>query len=527
MWIETSTMALRTLVLSVVLLAGCTPFREAVAPPGAAPARSETRGPPTAPIARIEPGGHTAPIKRIDTDAAGRILVTGSDDKTVRLWSLADGTLLKILRVPIGGGDEGKVYAVAISGRAYGRGRGSTGYEWDGLASIYLFEVASGRLVKRLAGLPDVINDLNYSQDGQYLAAGLGLKNGIRVYRTPDWEPVYSDPDYGDSCYSVDFAADGRLVSTSYDGHMRLYVFEGEGFRRAAKEKAPGGNKPYTARFSPDGRQIAVGFDGTTAVNVIDGQSLTFRFAPETRDVDNGDLSKVAWSQDGKYLYGGGRFDRAGLNPIRRWDEAGRGSYRDLPASHNTIMDLESLADGRLGYGAQDPAFGVFDATGRKVLDRPSGIADLRGMGSTFLLSPDGRTAQFGFEQWGERPARFSLDARRIDTWHGKDASLRPPRTRGAGAPRHRLGGGYARAQAERQTAGAGALREVPQPRPPSRREALPPGHGVALALLRCRGPRALEPAHALGRLGRQHRGKRRGRGRGLRRWDPALVPAR
>lgn len=306
MWIETSAVALRTLVLSAVLLAGYAAPREAVEPSGAAPApTSETRGPPTAPIARIEPGGHTAPIRRIDTDAAGRLLVTGSHDKTVRLWSLADGTLLKILRVPIGGVNEGKVFAVAISpdGGMVAAG-GLTGSEWDGSDSIYLFDVASGRLIKRLAGLPAVIRDLNYSPDGQYLAAGLGGPNGIRIYRTADWEPAYADPDYGYDCYSIDFAADGRLVSTSLDGQLRLYTLEGGRFHRFAKEKAPGGGEPYTASFSPDGKQIAVGFNDTTTVNVLDGHSLAFLYAP-TRDVDNGNLPIVAWSRDGRYLYAG------------------------------------------------------------------------------------------------------------------------------------------------------------------------------------------------------------------------------
>lgn len=434
MGIKTSTVVFRTWGISLVLLAGCAAPREPVETLGPVPVPIGTRGPPTAPIARIEPGGHTARIWRTDTDASGRLLVTGSDDKTARIWSLPDGALLKTLRVPIGGGSEGKVFAVAVSpdGNTVAAG-GWTGLEWDGSASIYPFDVASGRVIKRLAGLPGSITDLAYSQDGQYLAAGLDFKNGIRVYRTRDWEPVYTDLDYGDACYSVDFAADGRLVSTSLDGHLRLYALEGEGFRRVAKEKAPGGGRPFTARFSPDGKQIAVGFHDSTTVNVLDGHDLAFRFAPDTGGVDIGQLSTVAWSHNGRFLYAGGQYqDRAGFNLIRRWDEVGRGPYVDLPTALNTIMGLESLPGSRLVYGAQDPAFGVFDAAGRKLLERPSGIADLRDLGAKFLLSRDGRAVQFGFEQWGKRPARFSLDERRIDTATGGDTSLRPPRTEAA-----------------------------------------------------------------------------------------------
>ena len=48
-------------------------------------------------------------------DRAGKVLVTGSDDKTARVWSLPQGKLLKVLRPPIGAGSAGWVYAVAIS----------------------------------------------------------------------------------------------------------------------------------------------------------------------------------------------------------------------------------------------------------------------------------------------------------------------------------------------------------------------------------------------------------------------------
>jgi hypothetical protein len=67
------------------------------------------------PILRIETGMHTAVIGRIGIDAENRYLVTGSQDKTVRVWEAASGRLIKTIRPPIGGGNEGIVNAVAIS----------------------------------------------------------------------------------------------------------------------------------------------------------------------------------------------------------------------------------------------------------------------------------------------------------------------------------------------------------------------------------------------------------------------------
>src|SRR4249919_30138 len=67
------------------------------------------------PVLTIDPGMHTAPIKAVSADAAGRLAVTGSWDKTVRVWSLPDGKLLRTIHIPAGPDNVGKIYAVAMS----------------------------------------------------------------------------------------------------------------------------------------------------------------------------------------------------------------------------------------------------------------------------------------------------------------------------------------------------------------------------------------------------------------------------
>src|SRR5215472_12894468 len=71
--------------------------------------------PVTAPILRLNTGGHTAPIWRVATDREGRYAVTASQDKTARVWSLPDGKLLSVIRVPIDDGNTGQLYAVAMT----------------------------------------------------------------------------------------------------------------------------------------------------------------------------------------------------------------------------------------------------------------------------------------------------------------------------------------------------------------------------------------------------------------------------
>src|SRR5947209_593503 len=118
------------------------------------------------PLLRIEAGMHTAEISAAAVDASETYLVSASVDKTVRVWELSSGALLKIIRPPIGEGNEGLLAAIAISpdSRIIACG-GWTAHQLDGTRSIYLFERATGRLIRRLANLPNTILRVAFSPD--------------------------------------------------------------------------------------------------------------------------------------------------------------------------------------------------------------------------------------------------------------------------------------------------------------------------------------------------------------------------
>ena len=177
----------------------------------------------------IETGMHVAQIKRISVDRACTLAATASYDKTLRLWSLPDGRLLRTIRSPIGDGDNGKLYGTALSpdGRQVVAGGWDARSEVNGEHSVYVFDASNGSMLARLGRFSDVINHLAFSPDGHGLAVNIS-DQGIVIFdvsaANPEaWTEAARDLSYKGDTYGLSWSGDGRLASVSYDGKLRLY----------------------------------------------------------------------------------------------------------------------------------------------------------------------------------------------------------------------------------------------------------------------------------------------------------------
>ena len=412
-------------LLIVVLLAG--PFSLL----GSARAQQVASELPTEPMLRIEAGQHVGQIQRIDTDAANKFVVTASYDKTARVWSLPDGRLQRILRLPIDYGNIGQAYAVAISPDgstiAVGGGTGVSGHR-----NIFLFDRASGSLKQRLSDLPGVINHLTYSHDGRRLAASLSCSNGIRVYDAFDgYRLLPSDTQYGSDSYSAQFDGVGRLVTASYDEFIRLYAADQYGNPVARFEWK--GHRPYSAAFSPNGSRVAVADEDSHDVVVLLSSDLSQLFKADTTGIpDNVDMAAVAWSQDGRFLYAGGSSKVNNVRQVRRWSDGGRGPYVDVPAASNTIIELIGLKSGSILVG-EARGFELINPDNKVNQLQAFGALELNsGAGRQLRVSADGGIAQI--DAWKPRHTyRFALADRLVKIDPPADDALKGPITQAPG----------------------------------------------------------------------------------------------
>jgi WD40 repeat protein len=377
---------------------------------------------PATPLLRIDSGAHSAPIRAIAVDAAGRYAVTAAEDKTARVWDLSDGHLLQTLRPPSGVGNNGKLFAAAITANGAFVAVGG----WSAENDVYLFERATGRMLQRITGLPNIITRLSFSPDGQLLLVSLWGKHGVRIFEgTDDWLKVReagSDASYQGESYGASFSSESmRLVTSSQDGLVRLYDVREHRLKLLKSVRpAGGGSMPFGVAFSPGGKHLALGYSDSPAVLVLDADTLQTAYLPDVSGIDNGSLSSVAWSVDGRELLAAGTWIRTGGRyGLRRWADGGRGRVNDASMASNSVVGLCPLSDGRVLFAAADASWGwlpggtMANTAGSSTAPAhlfSSGLMDLRGRRADFRVSKDGSALSFGFRSQSSATQTTAFD---------------------------------------------------------------------------------------------------------------------
>lgn len=381
---------------------------------------------------------HSAEINMILATPDFSRLLSVSQDKTLRVWRMADLRLLRTIRVPSDPGEEGSLRALVVTpdGREALVG-GWTGMGWSGQGQIYRFDLATGQLLQTYRGFAANIEKMAISADGKRLAVGLGGNAGLRVMELPGGGELSADPAYRQRMTSVEYAPDGTLATTAQDGCLRIYAPAGNLVLRAEFPSAADGQPAQckggemgSLRISPDGKRLAFGRQDRDEVVVVDLPARTVQRVLKVGDPRQRNMCCATWSQDSRSLYLHGIWAGAGSTPMYRADLAS-GAITPLVVGQKRYTGMITLPDGDIVFSTDVPSLRRVKADGRLVADALPPNGDFGFDWVRFRVSADGGRASLPMRADGGDTRLFALldkpdQAYRVATAN-ETAALLPP----------------------------------------------------------------------------------------------------
>ena len=175
------------------------------------------------PYLELDTKGHMALIRSIVFTPDGSELISASDDKTIRVWDVGTGRIVRTIRGEIGDGDPGKIYALALSrdGRllAAGGRTGTTGQRQP----IRLYDLNEGTLIGLFQGHDDAVLSLDFSPDGDRLVSGSTDDTAI-IWDVASRKALHRLSGHKGDVNAARFTADASgVVTASDDNTLKLW----------------------------------------------------------------------------------------------------------------------------------------------------------------------------------------------------------------------------------------------------------------------------------------------------------------
>ena len=315
--------------------------------------------------------GHPEMVSSVAIAPDGRTVLSGSYDKTLRLWDLASGNALRTFV-----GHTTAVFSVAIAPD------GRTALSGGNDRSLKLWELSSGKELRTFSHSNPVVS-IAIAPDGRTALTGGGLYDRIKLWELSSGIELHSFGRHLREVNGVAIARDGRTgLSGSSDMTLKSWdLATGEELRTFT-----GHSQGVTGiAISPDGRTALSGsFDKSLYLwDLATGKEL------RTFTGHSASATSVAISPDGRTAVSGS-YERT----PKLWDLVGDQELRTFTGHLEAVSSVAISPDGRTALsGSEDGTLRLWDlATGKelRIFTGHSGYV------SSVAFAPDGRTALTG-----------------------------------------------------------------------------------------------------------------------------------
>ncbi|MBX2965410.1 MAG: caspase family protein [Cyclobacteriaceae bacterium] len=243
--------------------------------------------------------GHEHTVTTLDISKDGKSLISGSYDKTTRLWDIQTGKELFVIPNP----DNGVVTDVAFDPklRFFVVAANSTSGYGD---SARIYDYKTRRVIAKIRVNPDKGLgrgvDIAISPDGNWIA--FGEDNRVaQVYKTVDWQPIHKieikEGFCGGCATKVAFSPDSKFVYTAAHRGQVKKIDLATGEVKKVYEEDPENSLTGLA-ISADGKKIA----RATEKDIVIWDELSGEMLSSMKAEPRADFHSVAFTLDSRNL---------------------------------------------------------------------------------------------------------------------------------------------------------------------------------------------------------------------------------
>ncbi|MCB8753271.1 serine/threonine-protein kinase [Planktothrix agardhii] len=259
--------------------------------------------------------------------------------------------------------------------------------------TIKLWDVQSQQEIATLTVHSTAFTSVAFSPDGRTLASGSD-DNTIKLWDVHSQEEIATLTGHSNDVRSVAFSPDGRMLASGSEDKAIKFMSEDKTIKlwdvhsqREIATLTGNSNDVWSVALSPDGRTLASGSEKTIKLWDVHSQreiaTLTGHSYP---------VWSVAFSPDGRTLASG-----SGDGTIKLWDVQSQREIATLTGHSYPVWSVAFSPDGRtLASGSMDETIKLWDVHSQEE------IATLTGHSSavwSVAFSPDGRTLASGSEK--------------------------------------------------------------------------------------------------------------------------------